>query len=109
MYEGELLLEMQEALLEELHASPWFRASRGCNHVLVWTSQRPVERLLGPRLTRLLRHDSHVRFLAVEDVDGRLGTLRFQQGRDVKIPPYTPSHIISFADKARKTPSQVCV
>lgn len=82
-------------MLRTLSSSPWFIHSRGCNHLFVWSSQRPLNRLLGQTLSRLLRDNSKVRFLAVEDVDNRLDTLRFQHGRDIKIPPFVPvqSHV----------------
>ncbi|EGD74622.1 hypothetical protein PTSG_05987 [Salpingoeca rosetta] len=98
MYEGDLLPRLQDALLSELASSPWFQRSRGSDHILVWSSQRPLERLLGPTLLRLLRANSRVRFLAVEDDDPRPGVLRFIRGRDIKIPPYVPAAVAALAE-----------
>lgn len=90
LYNTDALRRLQDAAESTLRKSPWLRRHGGQDHIVVWTSQREPERLLGGKLAAFLRRETRVRFLAVEANDPRPAHLVLIAERDVLIPPYVP-------------------
>lgn len=86
LYDTALLRRLRKTALQSLRSSPWFLAP-GKHHLVVWSSQRRVDQLLGDKLFILLRPKAI--FLAVEPADTRPGTLQLAP-RDIVIPAYVP-------------------
>jgi hypothetical protein len=88
IYNATLLAQLQRQALATLQGSPWFQRYRGRDHLVVWSSQRPVHDLLGTKLHTLLR--LHCTFLVVDAADSRAGRLQVRS-RDIVIPAYLPA------------------